>query len=1100
MGTPLDFMRKRLSAKILLTLTVGVAIVMGAVIYLNVNSQRAQLKERMMTSGRELRFLAYAGIKHPMSVGDSASVERQLMDVKETLKSAEIVICDFNRTIVFATHEERIGADVSQFVHNREALNALRNLLETGMPYYDRYFEEEFEGKKYLITLHRIANEAECYHCHGDSRKVLGSLIVRQSTDETYAAIASLRNYTLLISALGIGGVVALIYFMLARLVTWPVTDMAEKASRFARGDMSVSVDVKSGDAIGALGASFNNMVKNIKDQIEYADSLKVAISDPFFIVNPDMVITYMNRACEEITGFRREEAEGKMTCREVFKSDICDTTCPLKQSFTAGKAVEGVRVTMTNREGGAIPMMASASPLRDSSGKLLGGFEICRDISAVLDAERLKYAAETAAREEAQRRYLEERGERLLATLTLAAESRLDARAEIRGTNDVMDKLAGHVNSMLDNIARLYEKVSLFNKELKREVARRTIQLKEKTIELERANRDLKELDRLKTAFLANMSHELRTPMNSIIGYTELLLDGVDGPVNPEQAKSLEKVGSNARHLLELINDVLDMSKIEAGKVDLVLREIDLKKSIASVAATFEPLVESKHLTLTLDIENSLPPVYADEDKVRQILVNLLNNAIKFTDQGGITISAAPYKWGTRQAGGPDFIRVCVEDTGIGIKDEDIGRLFEKFSQLDSAISRQYEGTGLGLSITRALVVLHKGDIWVESAYGKGSRFFFTLPVKKHLIEESKQVVLDPEMASALAEHTGKPVETFLKEPSSAGRPVRCWEYFHCGQTTCPAFGSTEPRCWLMRGTHCKGAKRASYPEKVDFCKDCDVIRMMVSEAESPEDAEQAKTPAAEKKTVIAIDDNPDVIELIKKYIGADYNVVGLSSGEHAVEKARELRPVAITLDIMMPVRDGWQVLQDLKKTPDIQDIPVIILSIVDNKKLGFSMGAAEYIVKPVDKHLLLRRLKHLEKIAAITRVLVVDSDTHAAEVVSRMLAEAGYQAFTAGDNKSAIEAMKHARPDLIVLNLIMPASGEPDGNGPDIIEYIKSAEGAKDIPLIVITRKDPTEDELKNLNGRIQAILNKGMLAEEDLLTELKSTICKWRRTSEG
>jgi signal transduction histidine kinase/CheY-like chemotaxis protein len=638
-----------------------------------------------------------------------------------------------------------------------------------------------------------------------------------------------------------------------------------------------------------------------------------------------------------------------------------------------------------------------------------------------------------------------------------------------------------------------MVESVSSASKKLEQEITRKTTLLNERTrllTLLERANRELRELDKLKSTFLANMSHELRTPMNAIIGYTDLLLDRIDGAVNEEQEKSLKKVAANARHLLQLINDVLDIAKIESGRIEIEPKEIDLKSLTESIIPTFESLIKQKGLTITVSLDKTLPTVYGDEDKVKQIFINLLSNAIKFTHRGGITISAKPSERGIKPGESPLFADVCVEDTGIGIKEEDITRIFDKFVQVDLTTVRQYEGTGLGLSIARGLVALHKGMIWVTSKYGEGSKFYFTLPVKKEVLERPAEPVVEQRMAEALAEYFGKPVETFLKEPQYAGKPIRCWEYVHCGQTSCPAYMSKEPRCWLVLGTHCEGMKIAAYPEKVDFCRGCELIENLLLKPEDEYkflEGELHKGEEVAKKTILAIDDNPEAIDIIRKYLGEEYRVIGFLSGEGAIEKAKEIKPIAITLDIMMPQKDGWQVLRELKQTPETQDIPVVILSIIDNKRLGFSLGAAEYIVKPVERQVLLRKLRNLEKTILIKKVLIVDNEPDTIEL-GNVLKEAGYQITIANNSKDAIKAVNDFVPDLIVLNLMMP-----EVSGFDVIEYLKTEEGIKDIPLVVITHKDLTKKEIEEMNGRIQGILNKGVLDREDLLKELKSTIGK-------
>ena len=260
---------------------------------------------------------------------------------------------------------------------------------------------------------------------------------------------------------------------------------------------------------------------------------------------------------------------------------------------------------------------------------------------------------------------------------------------------------------------------------------------------QLEMDKTELKELDKLKSAFLANVSHELRTPMNAIIGYSELLIDRVDGPINEEQEKNLKKVSSNARHLLQLINNVLDISKIESGKIELQIKDIDLKQLIESFIPTFEPMIKQKRLTLAINLDENLSPVYGDEDKIKQVFINLLSNAVKFTQQGRITIIAGLSERGIKPGESPLFAEICVEDTGIGIKDDDLVKIFDKFTQVDISTIRQYEGTGLGLSTARGLVALHKGVMWVTSKYGEGSRFCFTLPLKKDVLEEPAEPLI---------------------------------------------------------------------------------------------------------------------------------------------------------------------------------------------------------------------------------------------------------------------------------------------------------------------------------------------------------------------
>jgi PAS domain S-box-containing protein len=1096
MYNPLAKIRRCLSAKILIVLSVCVAFVMGWVIVLAVVSQQRHLLAQMTSFGHKLQSIAHAAIKHPMALGDSAAIDRQLLAIRDQLAGSEIIVCDFDQIIVFSSHGEQIGEPMTSLTGSGEFIVALQELLSGqdggSVP---GHFEEVRNGRRYLLTLDAIDNQPECYECHGSSRRVLGGLITRHSTDGTYAAITALRNRTIGISLMGIAAVVLLTYLLLARLVTRPLEELAAKAGRLAGGDLEVAVTVGSEDAVGLLGRSFNIMVSSIKDQIGYFNSLRDAIAAPLFIVNNDMLITYMNEACARLTGFSREETEGRLSCRQVFRSDHCGTTCPLRCGRDDNTMREGITATLTDRQGDLIPVMVSASALEDARGIIIGAVEICKDVSEVIQAERLRYLKETAVREEEQRRYLEARVGELLGTLSQVSAGNLKVRAMEQGRGDVMDQVARHINLSLDNLEELYARISSFSREMEREVDRRTMLLREKTLLLERANRELRELDKLKSAFLANMSHELRTPMNSIIGYTDLLLDGVDGRINEEQEKSLGKVQQNARHLLQLINDILDMAKIESGKIALDPAQVHLGTLAAAVATIFEPTVTGKGLALTLDIGADLPLVHIDEDKVRQIFINLLSNAVKFTNRGSIVISIRPFLAGSVGEQPPQFLQVCVADTGIGIRAEHLGKLFDKFSQIDSSTVRHYEGTGLGLSIARGLVVLHKGKIWATSTFGKGSTFCFTLPTDGKLLEKPVRAEIEPAIAEVLAQYYERPAAIFLQGPRYGGRPVKCWEFTHCSQTSCPAHGSEELRCWLIPGTHCRGTRIAECSEKVDFCRSCEIIELLIlgqAEAEAAAAAAGDDLPPAigarDRRTVLVIDDNPEVVELVGKYIGGEYQVVGLLSGEAAVARAVELKPVAITLDIMMPGKDGWQVLYELKQNPATQEIPVVILSIVDNKKLGFSLGAAEYIVKPIDKNFLLRKLHSLEKIASIRRILVVDSDARTVGMVRDLLEGSGYQSAGAMSSREAIAAMEVSPPDLIVLNPIMPAA-----DGLDVIERLKANRQTRNTPIILLTQQMPDEKDLENLNGHIRAILNKRILTEEAWREELVETIRK-------
>ncbi|TFG36473.1 MAG: HAMP domain-containing protein, partial [Nitrospirales bacterium] len=428
--------KKRLGYKIMFAMLAIILMVLLAEIYMRIYFGTKDRLEIAATLSTELADAIYAGIKHPMEIGDSEAIKRELLDVRAKMKDIEVFICDFNQEVVYTTHTDKVKTQLQDLINNTAISHTLTESLKTGIePRIDQQkpFEDVVSGRREIVVMRPIVNEKDCYHGHGSLRKVLGGIVVRLDAEQTYAQVVAQRNRTIMIVIFLIPIAIVLVFLMVNRLVRHPVESLADKANKFANGDMTVKVDVKTDDEIGILGQTFNYMV----------------------------------------------------------------------------------------------------------------------------------------------------------------------------------------------------DSVSSFSKKLEEEVKRKSVLLNERTRLmnlLERANNELRDMDKMKSTFLANMSHELRTPMNAIIGYTDLLIDGVDGPINEEQDKSLNKVATNARHLLQLINDVLDISKIEAGKMKINPKELDLKWLIESATPTFEPQLKMKGITLTVNIPDGLPHVYGDEARLKEVLINLLS------------------------------------------------------------------------------------------------------------------------------------------------------------------------------------------------------------------------------------------------------------------------------------------------------------------------------------------------------------------------------------------------------------------------------------------------------------------------------------------
>src|SRR5688572_29124007 len=493
-----------------------------------------------------------------------------------------------------------------------------------------------------------------------------------------------------------------------------------------------------------------------------------------------------------------------------------------------------------------------------------------------------------------------------------------------------------------------------------------------------QQAIRELREVDQMKSQFLANMSHELRTPLNSIIGFSRVILKGIDGPVNEIQQQDLTAIYNSGQHLLGLINDVLDLARIEAGKMELNFEEVHLSEMVTGVLTTAKGLVKEKRIQLLQRIPADMPAVRGDTMRVRQVLLNLISNASKFTDEGSITVEALVQKAPT----GKMEALINVIDTGPGISIEDQKKLFQAFSQVDGSATRKSGGSGLGLSICANLVQLQGGRIGVHSEVNRGSTFYFTIPLFDQPFEEI----------------------------------------------------------------------------------------------------------AKDKKVVLAIDDDLQVISLYERFLNPQgYHVVPLTDPSKARERILELKPYAITLDIMMPNKDGWTVLTDLKSDPDTRDYPVVICSIVEQEERGFSLGAADYLVKPILQEDLVHVLKRLNKNGTIRDVLVIDDDPNDLRLIEKMLNEHGeYKPILAQGGRKGWEAINANVPHAIILDVFMP-----DMDGFTILEKLRENPTLRDIPVLVVSGGGLTNEQQQQLSNFGQRLITKASLNEWALIESIESAL---------
>jgi PAS domain S-box-containing protein len=785
--------------------------------------------------------------------------------------------------------------------------------------------------------------------------------------------------------------------------------------------------------------------IQKFKLGIDHSDNI-------VFITDPDGTIQYANPAFEKIYGYAPEETIGK-TPRILKSGLIADEQYKhFWATLLSGGTVSG-EIINKSKDGRLIPVAGTNSPILDESQKIIGFLAVHQDIT-----ER-KLAEETLKRRNDYLAASSEIGRLVTSTLDLntiftrtvnliserfgfyyaaiyiveetgfnavlreatgeaGEKMKAQRHSAIVGSSSVVGKVAGNVEPMLVNdtdLEPLYmpnpylldtrsevaiplrigsrivgvidiqsTQTNAFTQDdlsvlqsLADQVAvgidnARSYELSQQLIQ------DLREIDLLKSQFLANMSHELRTPLNSIIGFSRVILKGIDGPVTEMQQQDLTAIYNSGQHLLGLINDILDLARIEAGKMELNFEEVHLADMTTSVMSTAKGLVKEKPIQLIQRIPANMPTVRGDTMRVRQILLNLISNASKFTDTGSITVETQVQKGPT----GKLEALINVIDTGPGISPEDQKKLFQAFSQVDGSATRKSGGTGLGLSICANLVQLHAGRIGVTSEVGKGSTFWFTLPL------------------------------------------------YH------------QP------------------------------------EDEIPEG----------KKVVLAIDDDPQVIGLYERYLTPQgYYVLPLTDPSKAKEQVLKVKPFAITLDIMMPNKDGWSVLTELKSDPATRDFPVIICSILEQADKGFSLGAADYLVKPILEEDLVHALDRLNKNGTIHEVLVIDDDPNDLRLIEKILHQhSQYKPILAVGGRKGWEAINTKQPHAIILDLFMP---EMDGFS--ILEKLHETPTLCDIPVLVISGGGLTSEQQQQLDAYGQRLITKGSLNEIQLIETIEHAL---------
>ena len=741
-----------------------------------------------------------------------------------------------------------------------------------------------------------------------------------------------------------------------------------------------------------------------LAEQQAYNRSLIEASADALFAIAPDGVITDVNEEATRLTGYSR-----KHLINSRFKDYFTEperASAGVQQTLTENRVL-AYELTLITRLGRRIAVSFNAGVFSDASGKLLGILAAARDITAQKELE-----VQFRDQQFYTRSLIESNIDALMTT---------DPLGIITDVNQQMQSLTGFtreelIGSPFKNyftdpqraeegirVVLREEKVTDYELTARNKNGSLTVVSYNATTfndrdgklqgvfaaardvtERKRFEQSLQEANRMKSEFLANMSHELRTPLNGIIGFTEMMHDGRLGPVSDQHKEYLGDILTSAKHLLQLINDVLDLAKVEAGRMELQPEAVELTKLVGETCDIVRTMAAKKRLKVETSIDPGVNSVVLDPAKLKQVLYNYLSNAIKFTnDEGRITVRAAP-------EGLKDF-RLEVEDTGIGIKPEDRGRLFVEFQQLDATLAKKYPGTGLGLALTKKIVEAQGGRVGANSTLGKGSTFFAVLP--------------------RYSESPSRAAEGTLRKPVPVTRP--------------------------------------------------------------------------NAPTILVVeDDAKDQSCLSEILAGAGYNVEIAGSGTEALALCRERAFDGITLDVILPDMNGWDLLRKVREDSLNRETPTIVVTVVADKTGAVGYRIQDFLIKPIAKEDLLAAIKRAGVVRDRSRkVLCIDDDPHSLKLAESVLRDAGYVPVCETDARAALKSVAKQPPAAIILDLLMP-----DMDGFQFLESFHRTSGAYRTPVIVWTVKDLTRDDRVRLQASVQAIVQKGPSGAAQLLEELR------------
>ncbi|MDY6854509.1 MAG: response regulator [Thermodesulfobacteriota bacterium] len=869
------------------------------------------------------------------------SVFRILLDHSGLGKTGETLIVDKGGTVL---NRLRLASEREPLTVKAAGLPALlasqgKNDITSGVDY---------RGEKVLATYGYVPTTQWGFMVKQDIKEINGPIKMM------------LLNSVLLILCCTVALLLAAVF--LSKILTKPVLEMTEVSRKIREGKMTARNAYRTFDELGFLSQSFNEMADSLQFQMEVRSAVSGIID---ILAAADNMNTLALELVKKLTEFTDSEMAGfYMLNEEKSHFEIIASIGLMPE------AMEPFHIK--SFEGGF--------------GKTLANLKISHihDIPEDTLFKFKTFTGDIIPKEIITIPVVVQEG--VTAIISLASIKKYTKKSIEIIDNQWIPALNTSFSNLLANeeTRRLAKELRVKNRELisqtkqlssqAEELKQQSRELQRKNLELEIKSRQVEEANRLKSQFLSNMSHELRTPLNSVLALSRVLMMQINEKLSTDEINYLKIIERNGMNLLALIEDILDLSKIEAGRMDVIPRLFSPYLIVEAIVEGLDPIAQSKGVSIHSELTKDFPRIQNDEKRVQQILQNIIENGVKFTEKGYVTVSG---KYDEER------IYIKVKDTGIGISTKHLPHIFDEFRQVDESLARRFEGTGLGLAIADKTAKMLGGRISVESVPGKGSEFTLTLPI--------------------------------------------LWQEVN--------FPAREP----ARNTPDTGM-------------------------------------GPKGKTILVVDDDPDAVATISNsLIQEGYNTITATSGKEALDVAKRFTLFAITLDIFMPEMDGWEVLQGLKKCLKTRNIPVIIVSIADDKETGIALGAVGYLTKPVVKEELISEIKKVGRpeefpVGEYT-VMVVEDNDFQREEMARIIEAEGMNVILAENGARCVELLQDSVPNIVVLDLIMP---EMDGFC--ALEKIRSNPATSSVPVIVVTAKDLTDEDIGRLCGNVSSVLTKG------------------------